>query len=78
METKVQAAATEMPARDPKRVARDVIHRCNNFLSLLVVHGENALLMKDASAMEAALRAILEETKSLEEELRRNRKILGD
>lgn len=76
-----KAAETTTPASsesDPRKIARSVIHRCNNFLSLLVVHGENALLMRDAAAMEAALRTMLQETKSLEEDLRRSRKLLGD
>lgn len=76
METEKQP--TEAPSREPRTIARDVIHRCNNFLSLLVVHGESALLMRDAAAMEAAWRTILRESKTLEDELRRSRKLLGD
>lgn len=78
MEAKTESMTPESSDRDPSRIARNVIHRCNNFLSLLVIHGENALLMKDAAAAEAALRTMLQESKLLEADLRRSRKLLGD
>ena len=70
-------AEVEVPA-DSRQVARAVIHRCNNFLALLLAHGETALASKDAAAMEATLRAILDESTGVEEFLRRCRRRLGE
>ena len=65
-------------AADSSRVAREVIHRFNNFLSLLVARGEAALESKDLASPETALRALLDESRLVEEFLRRSRRSLGE
>lgn len=57
-------------------VAREVIHRCNNFLGAIVANGEANLGSSDPNASKEALAIILQECSRMEEYLRQRRKEL--
>lgn len=60
--------------RDSKDIAREVIHRCNNFLASLVVQGEAAMVSQSPQAGRETVESILRECEKMEQYLREQRK----
>ncbi len=63
---------------DSKRVARHVIHRCNNFLAFMLTRAETALISNNAEELRAAIQDLLAESEKLSVELKKSRESLGD
>lgn len=63
---------------DPKKVARHVIHRCNNFLAFMLTRAETALISNNAEELRVAMQELLAESEKLGTEMRKSRESLGD
>ncbi len=56
-----------------EQAVRDIIHRTNNFLTVIDTQGECALLLKDTGMMEKALHSILQESEKMHQFLQDTR-----